>query len=118
MTRADGQPWAIAGLWSEWADPATGEIVPSYTVITVNCDGHPLLARLHKPDPDLPPDAQDKRSLVPLEPPQWDAWLHGAAADARALLVAPPAERFDPADARRTDALLAAAATHPRRSTG
>ena len=39
MRRADGEPWAIAGLWSEWTDPATGEIVPNYTMITVNCDG-------------------------------------------------------------------------------
>jgi putative SOS response-associated peptidase YedK len=57
----------------------------------------------------LPPDAQDKRSLVPLEPAQWDAWLHGDVAQAAALLVAPPAERFDLADAERTDRLLAGA---------
>lgn len=107
LARADGAPWAIAGLWSEWADPETGEILPNYTMLTVNCDGHPLLGRLHKPDPQLPPDAQDKRSLVPLEPAQWDAWLHGDATQAAALLVAPPAERFDPADAQRTDRLLA-----------
>jgi putative SOS response-associated peptidase YedK len=106
LARADGNPWAIAGLWSEWADPATGEIVPSYTMLTVNCDGHPLLGRLHKPDPRLPDDAQDKRSLVSIEPDQWDAWLHGDATQARALLVAPPAARFDLGDARRTDALL------------
>jgi putative SOS response-associated peptidase YedK len=109
MARADGDPWAIAGLWSEWTDPESGEILPNYTMLTVNCDGHPLLARLHKPDPKLPPDAQDKRSLVPLDPAQWDAWLHGDAGQARALLAAPPADWFDPADARRTDGLLAAA---------
>jgi putative SOS response-associated peptidase YedK len=109
MARADGQPWAIAGLWSEWTDPASGEVVPNFTMLTVNCDGHPLLGRLHRPDPDLPPEAQDKRSLVPLAPSQWDSWLRGSEADARALLTAPPAAWFDDADARRTDALLAAA---------
>ncbi|MDH4052644.1 MAG: SOS response-associated peptidase [Rubrivivax sp.] len=108
LARADGAPWAIAGLWSEWADPASGEIVPSYTMLTVNCDGHALLGRLHRPDPKLPADAQDKRSLVPLAPSQWAAWLHGTEADARALLAPPPADWFDPADALRTDALLAA----------
>ena len=108
LARADGAPWAIAGLWSEWTDPATGEIVPNYTMLTVNCDGHPLLGRLHKPDPKLPDDAQDKRSLVPLEPSQWAAWLGGSVEQARDLLVAPPAERFDRSDADRTDALLAA----------
>lgn len=33
MKRADGAPWALAGIWSEWTDPATGEIVPNYTMI-------------------------------------------------------------------------------------
>ena len=107
MVRADGAPWAIAGLWSEWTDAATGEIVPNFTMLTVNCDGHPLLGRLHKPDPLLPANAQDKRSLVPLEPAQWDAWLRGDERQARSLLVAPPAERFDLSDARRTDERLA-----------
>jgi putative SOS response-associated peptidase YedK len=41
LRRADGEPWALAGLWSEWTDPESGEIVPSYTMITINCDGHP-----------------------------------------------------------------------------
>lgn len=108
LSRADGMPWAIAGLWSEWTDPATGEIVPNYTMLTVNCDGHPLLGRLHRPDPKLPDDAQDKRSLVPLEPEQWGAWLHGTVDEARALLVAPPVERFDLKVAASTDAILSA----------
>ena len=51
MRRADGAPWALGGIWSEWTDPASGEIVPSYSMITINCDDHPLLARLHRPDP-------------------------------------------------------------------
>lgn len=109
MRRADGAPWALGGIWSEWTDPASGEIVPSFTMITINCDGHPLLGRLHKPDPQLPADAQDKRSVVPLEPEDWDRWLDGDEAAARALLRVPPADVFDPADAERTDALLAGA---------
>ena len=106
LARADGAPWALAGLWSEWTDPASGEIVPAYTMITVNCDGHPLLGRLHKPDPALPPDAQDKRSVVALEPGDWATWLRGSQAEASALLKPPPAERFDPAVTRETDRLL------------
>jgi len=107
LRRADGAPWALGGIWSEWTDPATGEIVPSFTMLTINCDGHPLLGRLHKPDPGLPDDAQDKRSVVPLEAADWDAWLDGDEATARALMQVPPPDRFDPEDAERTDALLA-----------
>ena len=106
LTRADAEPWAIAGLWSEWTDPATGEIVPNFTLLTVNCDGHPLLGRLHKPDPKLPADAQDKRSVVPLEPEQWAPWFAATPVEAMGMLKAPPMERFDLADARRTDQLL------------
>ena len=106
LQRADGEPWALAGLWSEWVDPASGEIVPSYTMLTVNCDGHPLLGRLHKPDPQRPPDAQDKRSVVALEPDDWEAWLHGSEGEARALMQAPGEERFDPRVANETDERL------------
>lgn len=98
--RADGQPWALAGLWGEWTDPVTGELVPHYTLITQNCDGHRLLALMHKPDPDLPPDAQDKRTVVPVEAADWDAWLHAPPAVAEALIRVPPVEAFrhGPAD--------------------
>ena len=77
-------------------------------MLTVNCDGHPLLGRLHKPDPKLPVDDQDKRSVVPLEPDQWGAWLSASVAEAVAMLVPPPTKRFDLADARLTDAVLGA----------
>jgi putative SOS response-associated peptidase YedK len=106
LNLSDGLPWMLAGLWSEWTDPATGEIVPNFTMLTVNCDHHPLLSRLHKPDPALPADAQDKRSLVHLEPSQWPIWLQGSSAQARTLLQAAPEAMFDRGDAQRTDALL------------
>ena len=107
LKRADGAPWFLAGLWSEWTDPATGEVVPNFTALTVNCDDHPMLARLHKPDPKLPADQQDKRSLVHVAPGNWEQWLHGSEDWARALLVPARAEVFDQADAQRTDVLLA-----------
>lgn len=92
FARRDGAPWALAGLRSEWTDPATGEMVLSYTMLTQNCDGHPLLNRMHKPDPGLPPDAQDKRSVVPIEPEHWDQWLHGTPAQALSLVRLPPVD--------------------------
>lgn len=92
--RADREPWMLAGLWSEWTDPATGEVVPNYTMLTQNCDGHPLLALMHKPDPKASPNAQDKRTVVPIERGDWDLWLHGPKEAAEALIRVPPVETF------------------------
>ncbi|MFY8085102.1 MAG: SOS response-associated peptidase [Rubrivivax sp.] len=92
--RADGQPWGLAGLWNTWVDPATGEVVESYTMLTLNADAHPLMRRMHKPDPSLGPDRQDKRSVVPIEPADVDAWLHGGLQQATALLRLAPVEVF------------------------
>ena len=44
--------------------------------------------------------------MVPLEPADWQAWLQGSEADARALLQVPPSERFDQSETRHTDELL------------
>lgn len=106
MRTADGSPWAIAGLWSEWTDPETGELLPSYTMITVNCNSHPLLSRLHKPDPRLPADAQDKRAVVHIPRERWDTWLRGTTDAALRLLVPAPMEDFDLTDMRQTDKIL------------
>jgi putative SOS response-associated peptidase YedK len=84
--RRDGDLWGLAGLYNQWTDPVTGEIVPSYTMVTLNCDGHPLLSRMHKPHPKLPPDRQDKRTVVLLEPSVWGEWLAGSVDEARALM--------------------------------
>lgn len=84
--RVDGRPWGLAGLWNTWADKATGEVHESYTMLTINADAHPLMSRMHKPDPKLGPDQQDKRSVIPIELSDVDAWLAGTQAEAAALL--------------------------------
>lgn len=99
--RADGAPWALAGLWSEWQDNETGEVVPNFTMLTINADAHPLMKRMHKPEVDpktkqpLPPDQQDKRSVVAIEPADFERWLTGTVEEARALLMLTPVEQFD-----------------------
>lgn len=92
--RADGEPWALAGIWGEWTDPHTGEVVPHYSIITQNCDSHPLLALMHKPDPKLAADKQDKRSVVPVDPTDWETWLHGTVEQANSLIKLPALELF------------------------
>ena len=93
--RADGMPWGLAGLWNTWIDKSTGEIFESYTMLTINADHHPLMARMHKPDPKLPPDQQDKRSVVPIELTDVDLWLSGTNDEAALLVRVPPVEVFD-----------------------
>lgn len=94
FARADGAPWGLAGLWSEWIDPATGEVLPNYTMLTQNCDAVPVLNLMHRPDPKRPPHMQDKRAVVPLEKADWDTWLHGSIEQADALIRLPSIELF------------------------
>jgi len=89
FTRRDGAPWGLAGLWNAWIDRATGEVHESYTMLTVNADEHPLMRRMHKPDPKYGPDEQDKRSVVAVELADVDLWLNGKPEDVRHF-VAPP----------------------------
>ena len=92
---ADGGLWGLAGLWNVWTDPATGAPVESYTMLTLNADGHPLMGRMHKPDPKRPPTLQDKRSVVPIARADVDTWLHAPLAEAAALVRLSPAEDFE-----------------------
>ncbi|MBC6991567.1 SOS response-associated peptidase [Hymenobacter sp. BT491] len=41
----DEQPFAFAGLWDEWLDRATGEVLPTYTIITT--EPNELMATIH-----------------------------------------------------------------------
>jgi len=93
--RADREPWGLAGLWNTWRDKETGELVESYTMLTLNADSHPLMNRMHKPDPKLGPDKQDKRSVVVLEPADWDAWLRAPVEEAQQLIRLASVETFE-----------------------
>lgn len=64
----DGEMLGIAGLWSSWKSPK-GEIIFSYTMLTINADTHALMNQFHKP-------ADEKRMVVILEPDRYDDWLN------------------------------------------
>ena len=67
-------------------DKATGEIFESYSMLTLNADAHPLMSRMHKPDPaKLAPHDQDKRSVIPIELADVDQWLHGTVEQSNVL---------------------------------
>ncbi len=93
--RADGMPWGLAGLWNTWADRATGEVHESYTMLTINADDHALMRLMHKPDPKLAADQQDKRSVIPIEAGDVDQSLAGTIEEAMSLLRLPGPETFE-----------------------
>ncbi len=66
-------------------------------MMTMNADAHPLMRRMHKPDPKLPPNEQDKRSVIAIAPADYDTWLHGPHEGAVALIRLTAIEDFDAA---------------------
>lgn len=58
ITLADGRPFAFAGLWEVWRNPAD-ELIKTCTIITT--EPNELLAEIHNRMPAiLPPEAYDK----------------------------------------------------------
>lgn len=86
ITRADGNPMGIAGLWSEWKSPQ-GETVHSFTMLTINADTHAFMCQFHKPE-------DEKRMVVILHEKDYDAWLDAPAKDSRDFLYAYPEDEL------------------------
>lgn len=64
-------------------------------MLTINADHHPLMGRMHKPDPKFPADQQDKRSVIRIDQGDADRWLAGTVNVAQELLRVPAVELFD-----------------------
>ncbi|WP_287033062.1 SOS response-associated peptidase family protein [Methylophilus sp.] len=77
--RADGEPTAIASIWERFIDKDTGEVLFSFSMLTVNADNHPLMKRFHKP-------GDEKRSVVVVENQDMNTWLHADHDQVRALI--------------------------------
>ncbi|MDD0809255.1 SOS response-associated peptidase family protein [Curvibacter sp. RS43] len=83
IVRADGEPWALAGLWTGWRD-ASGAVQRSFTLLTVNADQHPFMNQFHQPN-------EEKRMVVALREADFSTWLQAPLAQAAALVCASPA---------------------------
>lgn len=97
LRRSGPHATGLAGIWNTWRDKESGEVVESYSMVTLNADGHSLLSRMHRPDPKRPPHMQDKRAVVPLAPEAFDTWLRAPVDEAVTALVLPPEEAFEAA---------------------
>lgn len=79
IKRTDNVPIAVASIWERFTDTDTGEIVHSFSMLTVNADGHAVMKHFHKPE-------DEKRSIVVLQENEYESWLHADHKVARGLL--------------------------------
>ncbi len=84
ITQNDG-PMGIAGLWGMWPDPKSGKRIPTFTMLTVNADGHAIFQRMHKPE-------DEKRMPVILPRKDYYAWLDCPPGQAERYMKQFPAE--------------------------
>lgn len=84
IARTDGKPMGIAGLWTGWKSP-NGDILRSYTMLTINANTHPLMQCLHKP-------TDEKRMVVILPEGSYGDWLGCSCEESREFLREYPAE--------------------------
>ena len=83
IARVDGKPMGVAGLWESWTG-ADGEVIVSYTLLTVNANSHALMSRYQQP-------GNEKRMVAILNEGAADAWLSARPEKAREFMRAYPA---------------------------
>ena len=76
---ADKEPFGIASLWETWTDPISGELVTSFTMLTVNADEHPVMKQFHRL-------GDEKRTPVVLSTSQFDQWLSADETQAMTMM--------------------------------
>ena len=79
IRRHDASPIAVASIWERYIDQATGEIVSSFSMITINATAHPVMQQFHGPD-------DEKRSIVVLQDNDYMPWLTANHEETRSLL--------------------------------
>ena len=83
IARVDGKPMGVAGLWESWTG-SEGEVIVSYTLLTVNANSHALMSRYQQP-------GAEKRMLAILNEGAYNAWLAARPENAREFMRAYPA---------------------------
>lgn len=76
---ASHEPFGIASIWDTWVVPNTGEVVTSFSMLTINADDHPVMNQFHR-------EGDEKRTPVVLMPDQFDAWLGADDAGAMGMM--------------------------------
>ncbi|WP_231969406.1 SOS response-associated peptidase family protein [Polynucleobacter necessarius] len=79
IKQVNHEPMALASIWDTWTEPNTGELIVSFSMLTIDAGNHPVMKRIHKPE-------DEKRTVVPLRPELFDAWLNAIPDEALARL--------------------------------
>jgi len=73
------EPFGIASLWETWINPSSGEVITSFTMLTVNADEHPVMKKFHRL-------GDEKRTPLVLSTSQFNQWLSANETQAIALM--------------------------------
>ena len=79
IKRTNGEPCAAASIWERIVDKETGEVIMSFSMLTINADGHDVMKHFHRPE-------DEKRSIVVLKDTEYQPWLNANHDEARSLL--------------------------------
>lgn len=74
IARSDTKAIGIAGLWEERTNDQTGEIQHSFTMLTINADGHAIMGGMHKVD-------DEKRMVIILPEDRYASWLDASTVE-------------------------------------
>ena len=83
IKRSDTQPIAVPSIWERFIDRETGEVIFSFSMLTVNANGHSIMRHFHRPD-------DEKRSIIVLDELNYRPWLQANHDYARSLLKVAP----------------------------
>ena len=79
IKRNDAKPIAVASIWERVIDKESGEIIFSFSMLTINANGHEVMKHFHKPE-------DEKRAIVVLNENEYAPWLFANHAEASNLL--------------------------------
>jgi putative SOS response-associated peptidase YedK len=83
IKRTDSEPVAVASIWERFIDKETGEVIFTFSMLTINADGHEVMKHFHRPE-------DEKRSIVVLNEKQYQQWLNANHEQARNMLSLMP----------------------------
>ena len=77
---ANNEPMGIASIWDTWTDKESGELVVSFSMLTINADQNLVMQQFHKA-------GEEKRSPLVLRPEFFQEWLNATVDTAKSLMT-------------------------------